>query len=412
MDTATASLLRLRARSGKLVSYREVAYDNQSFTRAPYESATQETVRQLNRRLIFHLIRAEPGVSRVELSKRSGISRSNVSSIVEELAAAGLIDQAKAEPSGRGRVPTKLNIDDRDSAVIAVSIRRWRTSIGIAAASGRILRSVEIPTTADPDALVACIESAAAKLGAPRAWAGRKPVVGVSVPGSVNHSAGRVVRIPGLRRYEGYELAAAVQSALGLTTVADNDCNLGALAELWNNASEVRGLADFVFLEIGQFGVGAGIVLDRKLYRGHDQTLVGELGHMVIDPLGPECACGRRGCWERYICDEATFHRWSDEPGYQPERFHEMVAAAMAGDGAAREAFEETLEHTLLGVSNIQAILNPQAVILAGEITRLWPLFEKGKSAGGIRPATRASHDLFFQGAAVLAVEAAVDDAR
>ena len=141
---------------------------------------------------------------------------------------------------------------------------------------------------------------------------------------------------------------------------------------------------------------------------------------MVIDPRGTQCACGRRGCWERYICDESTFQRWSRDEAYRPERFAEMIALASAGDRAAKQAFEETIEFTMLGAANIESALNPQAIILAGDIVRLWPMLERAirskypirRETNSLRPATRSSHDLFVQGAAVLAIEKTVDRAR
>ena len=71
----------------------------------------------------------------------------------------------------------------------------------------------------------------------------------------------------------------------------------------------MAGIRDLVFVEVGEIGVGAGLMIRGDLYTGHDHTWVGEFGHMIIDPAGPPCNCGRRGCWELYVCDRATWQR-------------------------------------------------------------------------------------------------------
>ena len=96
----------------------------------------------------------------------------------------------------------------------------------------------------------------------------------------------------------------------GLVTSCENDCNLGALAEMWLCEEDIAGLNDFVFLEVGEVGLGGGIIINRELYRGHDADFIAEFGHMSLDPDGPLCPCGRSGCWGLFVCDRTTWRRY------------------------------------------------------------------------------------------------------
>jgi len=179
---------------------------------------------------------------------------------------------------------------------------------------------------------------------------------------------------PSLPRYAGFSISRAVSELAGAPAVAENDCNTGALAELWLNESEVAGVDNFVFVEIGDVGVGAGVIVKGELYGGHDGTWAGEFGHMIVDPSGPKCSCGRRGCWELFVADRATWRRYDPHTAYTPARFEELVKVAIGGDARAASAFRETAGYISLGLSNIVFGLNPQRIVLAGEITRVWEL--------------------------------------
>ncbi len=164
-----------------------------------------------------------------------------------------------------------------------------------------------------------------------------------------------------------------LSSALGVPAVVDNDANLAALAEVRLGAA--RGFRDALMLTFGT-GIGAGIIVDRRIYRGN--AFAGEVGHMVLDPDGPLCACGRRGCWETFVSG-SRLDRLASELAVQapegalarlvgddsPEGRH-LTAAADTGDPAARAALAEVGAWLGRGVANLVAILDPQAVVVGG----------------------------------------------
>jgi predicted NBD/HSP70 family sugar kinase len=215
--------------------------------------------------------------------------------------------------------------------------------------------------------------------------------------------------------YSGFELAAELQKQTGIHTAVENDANLGALAQLWLSEREVMGLKDFVFLAITSVGVGAGLILNRELYRGHDSSYAGEFGHMIIGPNGPPCSCGRAGCFELYVCDRATWDRYSPGTEFEVARFEDLIDAARQGDQRALTAFHETARYLSLGVSNIVLALNPEVVVLGGRLTRVWDLIRGTVEAGirwlGFKASIRATQvnldQLYLNGAISLALSKA-----
>jgi predicted NBD/HSP70 family sugar kinase len=349
----------------------------------------------------------------VDLSNRTGIFRSSVSAIVDDLVQDGLLIEERAVPKGRGRVPVNLFLNPNGFCVLGVSIRAFKTRVAAAGLTGEIQSSVSFATPQDP---ATWIKEFAKALKRVRNESGDPfKQVGISVPGMVNRETGEILMAPALPQFAGFRVAGEVSQVTGVEAIAENDSNLGALAELWLHETEMAGVRDLVFVEVGELGVGAGLMIRGDLYTGHDHTWVGEFGHMIIDPSGPPCNCGRRGCWELYVCDRATWHRYDPNTEYTAERFDHLIQLAQAGDARAIRALRATAEYLSLGISNIVLGLNPQRVVVAGEIAKVWGLIqhtaESAYSAGRVPlhlyPARFAPEVLSMQGAIVLALRRA-----
>lgn len=376
-------------------------------------TATPSTVRKVNRSILLHVIRTHQPVSRADISEKTGIFRSNVSEIVDELIEEGLINERRARPSGRGRVPIHLSLNDDGLYVIGVSMRSGQTSVAWAGLTGKIRRELHFVTPSTPEEFVNQLAAAVGEMQP--SDAAYSPVAfrecAISVPGLIRADQGSVVWIPSRPAFSGFPLARRVQDVLGMPVAVDNDCNLAALAEMWFSDDQVGGLNNFVFLEIGEIGVGAGIVLNRSLYQGHDSTFAAEFGHMVVDPAGPQCECGRRGCWETLVCDRASWRRYSQEP-FGEGSADTLVQAARSGSVEAIRALEQTADYLSLGISNIVFALNPELVIVAGKIASAWDLIgERVQSAHGsskirmhVRPARLPVTEMFLHGSILRAL--------
>jgi predicted NBD/HSP70 family sugar kinase len=376
-------------------------------------SATPASVRGVNRAIILSLIRLHAPISRAGLSEKSGIFRSNVSEIVDGLIASGLVRERRAVPVGRGRVPFHLYLNDPGFHVLAVSIRPDSTQVAFAGLTGEIRKSLRFETPQAPRQFIKEVRTAVRTLrhSMPESTGQPFEQACVSVPGLVDAARGRVLWLPALPDYSGFPLREELEKIAGIPVTLDNDSNLAALAEMWLEDQSGTRLDDFVFLEIGDFGAGAGVVLNHSLYRGHDSTFVAEFGHMVVDPAGPQCECGRRGCWELFVCNRSTWARWSPSE-FRAERFAEMIQAAKKGERRAVKAFQETAHYLSVGISNIVLAFNPEVVLVTGRIAGIWdivgPVVVNAPTRLGVklsvRPARLQTDEMFLQGAVSYAV--------
>jgi glucokinase len=206
--------------------------------------------------------------------------------------------------------------------------------------------------------------------------AGSGTPVGVGVPGMVDRQ-GHLVFAPNLPQAQGLEWPSLLEDRMGgRAIVVENDANLAVLAE--HELGAARGFRHVVMVTLGT-GIGGGIVVDGSIQVG-SSGFAGEIGHMVVDPSGPPCPCGRRGCWERYASGaglgirarEAAMagrlHDVVQRSGGDPEsvRGEDVSAAAAAGDPEARQVIEEVGWWVGFGLANLAGVLDPECFVLGG----------------------------------------------
>jgi predicted NBD/HSP70 family sugar kinase len=363
---------------------------------------------------MLNLIRQKQPISRAELARLTGVFRSSVSDIVDELVEQNFVAEERSTPSQRGRVPVSLQLKDLAYPVLGLNIRPEYCQLAWAGLNGQIHESLTFQTPTSPGHLVQALGRAVqdlTKLAGLKQKGFRR--VGVAVPGHVDAFSGRILWTPTHGELNDFPIAEAIQAHTGIETLADNDCNVGALSELWlsNNGSPER-KTNFVFLNVSDFGTGAGAVMNGEIYLGHDARLAAEVGHMVIEPSGALCRCGRRGCLELYVSNNATWARVHPRIPFSVAPFEQMLASARKGERTALAAFRETARYLSLGISNIGYIFNPAEVIVAGRITAIWDLIEKDVySCFGssqlryrIHPARLSADDSLLHGAVCLAL--------
>jgi predicted NBD/HSP70 family sugar kinase len=381
----------------------------------PIRTATPSSVRAVNRSIMLELIRRRQPVSRADLARLTGIFRSSVSDIVDELVEEELVSEERAVPSQRGRVPMSLRLNDAGYPVLGLNIRPAYCQIARAGLNGRIHKSSTFRTPASAKKLVQAVAKAIRQLWEEggRTGAAKFRRIGIAIPGHVDAPSGRILWAPTHEELADFPITREIFKETGIESLADNDCNLGALSELWlaNEENKERS-ANFSFLNVSDFGAGAGAVLNGEIYLGHDAKFAAEVGHMVVEPEGIACRCGRRGCWERYVSNEATWRRIHPRTPFTVDRFNEMLAAGLRGDAQALAGFRETARYLSLGISNIGYLFNPAEVIVAGRITAIWELlradvekvFGSAQLRYSIRPARLSADDSLLHGAVCLAL--------
>ena len=377
-------------------------------------TATPSSVRAVNRSIVLDLIRRQQSISRADLARATGIFRSSVSEIVDELVDDGLVTERRGQ-SARGRTPVSLSLNDDKVRVLGLNIRPEYSRVGVAGLSGNIQHNITFENPSDPDDLVNKFAQAVDHLEFQVDHSLHKGYkrVGIAVPGHVDVDAGRILWTPIHTQMAGFDLAAKIARKTGMDVLVDNDCNVGALSELWlvgENSTELT--EDFAFLNVSDYGVGAGMVIRGETYRGHDGNFVAEFGHMIVDPEGPQCACGRRGCWERFISNSDTWARYRPGETYSIANFDGMLRAAKEGDEKAAAALRVTTRYLAVGLSNMAYALNPSVIVIAGRIADMWDMiqanadevFAQSNLKTRIRPARLSADDSLLHGAICLAL--------
>ena len=280
-------------------------------------------------------------------------------------------------PAGDGRAPGD------DDLVLGVDLGATNAKVGLVTADGRVVRRCVMPTEPrqGPVATVDRVCRAARGLMKEADIAARQVRgAGVGTPGSVEAESGVLLYWPNVPSWRGVPLRRLFEGRLGMPCAVENDGNAAALAEHWIGVG--RGLSSLVLLTLGT-GIGGGIVLDGHIWRGSSGA-AGELGHMTIDPAGPSCSCGGRGCLQAYAGATAMVRRMKQALaageasvllGSRDELTAELIhQAALGGDTAARRNIRETGRYLGVGVSNLMHLLNPQAVAFSGGVTAAGPM--------------------------------------
>jgi len=274
----------------------------------------------------------------------------------------------------------------RRAWAVGVDFGGTNIKYGLVDRRGRVAASVSLPTRAfaRPQAFiegtVRTVERLARSAGVRTT---QLRGVGIGAPGLIDGRRGVVhslVNVPGWREVP---LAARLSRRLGVRVAVDNDANLFALGE-WRWGAG-RGARDLVCLTLGT-GVGGGIVIGGRLYRGVRGT-AGEIGHMVIDAGGPRCGCGRRGCLEALVGTAAILRLGRGAMSHS-SRLRALVRAAhgrlmprligraaRAGDPAARRVWVEIGRRLGVGLANLVNLLNPERIVIGGGVSNNWTLF-------------------------------------
>jgi predicted NBD/HSP70 family sugar kinase len=317
---------------------------------------------------LLNLVRTRQPISRADLARLSGLQRSTVSLIVEELLADRWVIEGSTGRLPRGRRPTYLRLNN-DRKILGIDIRPTTTRIGVADLNARFL-SLETMRTADQpkvflDALIERIRRMLASY--PQAsWEG----IGVSLPGRVDRRTHRLVLAPNLA-WKDVDLKTPLEQATGLRVEMENAANACVLSEIWFG-DESKSASDLIVVTVSE-GIGTGILANGQLVVGNG-GFAGEFGHAVLDPAGPACPCGNRGCWEVFASNSAALRYYSGDRSHRDINlsFAELLTLANQDDVRAKNALDEMARHLGAGLSMLVAGLAPSRIILIGEVTRAW----------------------------------------
>jgi len=330
------------------------------------ELASSGTARKINRNIILELVRTQQPISRADLARQSGLQRSTVSQIIEQLLAEKWVCEGRTAISSRGRRPTHIRLNE-GLVALALDIHPRQATIAVIDLNGRLVLRSMAPLTSDPAASTQLILEGVARI---KTELGRMSIegIGISFPGRVDPQTDRILFAPNLR-WGDFDLKGPVEKRTRLPVHIANAAIACLLAELTFNHTD--GNRDAVLVTTSE-GIGGGIFVNGSIVTGHD-GMAGEFGHISIDPEGPECACGRRGCWEVFASCRAAVRYFKElQPRSREITFSELLSLAEDGNSHAAQALEKQAYQIGYGLRLVIAALSPSVIYIAGDVTSAW----------------------------------------
>jgi predicted NBD/HSP70 family sugar kinase len=338
--------------------------------RLAIQAASSETARDTNRTIILELIRLAGTVSRADLARLSGLQKSTVSAIVEELLATDWICEGETGFSKHGRRPLMLEVNN-ELGVVILDLHPGNAIVAISDFSGRFLVQENVPISSQPHQSVTQLLAAIKRVCNAEP---RKAIqgVGISVPGRVDRLTGRLAFAPNLR-WGPFDIPKAIGHGTGLPVEIENAANLIILAERWFGS--LSGVQDAVAINVSE-GIGTGILAGGHLISGWN-GMAGEFGHMPVEAPGLLCGCGNRGCWETVASNQAALRHYRKLKGKAPASFtyRHLLIDAQDQKPEAVAALRYQFVQLARGLQTILAGLSPEVVLFAGDIVSAWPYF-------------------------------------
>lgn len=332
----------------------------------------KDLIKAINRSLILNTLRREGSLSRTQLTEISGLSVGAVSQITNELLETRwLLEVGEGDYTG-GRRQMLLRLNPDAGFAIGVKLMEGRAICAVTNLEGEAMHYAESETGTvhTPEAISAMLSALVrraideAKLPAHRLFG-----VGIGLAGVINSAVGTVHYSP-FFGWKDVPLGELVGQKLGLPVYIENDVNTLTLTEQLFGAG--RHAAHFVVVTIGR-GIGMGMVIHHQLYQGTAGG-VGELGHLTLDPNGPQCDCGKRGCLESLASDtavlsyvQAALTQGEISDIQHPAGLADIVRAADAGDALARYALARSGSYFGMGIAAVINLLCPPLLVISGE---------------------------------------------
>jgi predicted NBD/HSP70 family sugar kinase len=330
-------------------------------------SGSLASLRKGNRQRVVEALRRRGAASRAELARATGLSRSTVSTIVADLIGSGIASEGDGAAPERhaGRPPAMVSLDSSAGLALGIDFGHRHLRVAVSDLSHSVLaetwREIDVDHSAEHglDAAAEFVDQVLEEAGAERA---RVIGAGMGLPAPIDRASGTVESSSILPGWVGVDAAAEARLRLGMPV--EVDANLGALAErVWGAG---QGKSDVAYIKLAT-GIGAGLILGGRIHHGIGGT-AGEIGHTLIVEGGAVCRCGNRGCLETLASARAIADLLSSSRGEQiPTR--RLLELSAAGDAAAQRLIGDAGRAVGVAVANLCNLLNPQCVIVGGDLS-------------------------------------------
>ncbi len=336
------------------------------------DGANLSVVKNHNQSLVLQVIREEEGISRVEIAQTTGLTPQTVTNVVNRLIRQGLVVEAGKHAGAAGKPRIRVRMNPAGGYAIGARIGRAEIAVVVVDLDGRVMAELTRPNPpATPP--VTIVEMVAADVARLIAETGVAPDrifgLGVAAPGPLDHEQGVVLGPPHFPGWENVPLRQMLAERTGLPVIIDYNAKAAATWERWSGAG--RRIENFAFV-YASTGVGAGVFLDGELRRGPSGA-AGALGHVGVDPNGPICPCGARGCLEMYCAVPAIVARARREIGEwessgDPMTFGAIERMIREGDPVAIRIVTDAARTLGYGIKNLINATDIDLVVLGGRL--------------------------------------------
>lgn len=339
-----------------------------------------EMFKDFNRSRLFELLMSTRIVSRPQLAKQTGLSRTTIAALADEVVRLGLAEEVGLGDSTGGRPPALLRFNPDAAYALGAHMTQRDWTIVLTNLDAQVVQRFDTGTVGNtPEAAVEALRDGVRMVTAAVDRQHLLPGIGVGTPGLVDVSTG-VIKTAVDIGWSEVPIRQLVEDALDLRAFVVNRSKVGALAELWYGAGQ--GISELIYVSIGT-GIAAGIVHEGRLFAGANSS-AGELGHVTVLPDGPRCPCGNRGCLQQLasgpaIADLARARLREGGPsmlrevaGIRPEVItaQTVFQAAEQGDALALEIVHECAGYLGVALANLVNLFNPELIVVGGPIGR------------------------------------------
>ncbi|MUL78281.1 ROK family transcriptional regulator [Mycolicibacterium sp. CBMA 226] len=325
---------------------------------------------------VFAVIRAHRAITRSEIGRITGLSRTAVTARVAALAADDLVIEREEAASTGGRPATQLTFNVAAGIVFAVAIGRSRTQLALCNLAGDILATADIdqePGMGPDDLMPDLVKRVESLLDDSGHRGDRVFGIGLSLPGTVDQQRGASLDSPNMSGWDGVPLAPYFRRLTDAPMVIDNDANVIALAERRFGFPDAQ---DMLVVKAST-GLGAGIVMGGQLRRGAVQA-AGDFGHSKIAAAaGISCRCGDTGCVEA-VAGGWAIVRDLRRDGYAVGHLRDVVTLAQSGDAKARSMIRDSGRHVGEVLAAAVNLINPAVLVVAGDMVGAYDVFVAG----------------------------------
>jgi predicted NBD/HSP70 family sugar kinase len=334
----------------------------------------RDLMRAINRSKILEIIRTIGMISRIDLARSSGLSQSLITNLTADLINEGLIIEKQSGKYQGGRRPMLLALNPEGAFVVGVNLSIGEINVVIVNFEGTVVASNTLPlapTHNSTSEIADCVVSAVQACIWEANFAREQIMgVGIGVPGLVNPESGIIRFLPNYD-WENVNLKKLVQNKLHHPCYIDNNSNTLALAEQW--FGQGKGVGNFLVVTI-ENGVGLGAVINGRIYRG-EKGVSGEFGHITIDPNGPGCRCGKKGCVEAYAgmiaimrdAKQAALEGQWDCPDPDTFVYADVIRGAKNGSEVLHRIFIRAGHILGIGISHLITLFDPRKIIITGQ---------------------------------------------